>query len=317
MIIRLREAETDINVNIDDQFKNAIDNNIAEASNIIEKYFIDLGFDSEQAEQFVKNNITQLAIEFDKYKFSRNNPFVAFLLKYKEKNGNIKPFIDHPEYYTVINNLVNNDILDEKQLAFTTSEKEQVPLLVNPNLYSGDFTEKNVEFILRTAAWFADHISGLTDYIINKNIIKAFSDNNGAKAVGQDENGKDVLKLTEDGIYRIEKATLLGTEDLINKASQGEAIPDEKTKALSFVSAPIQDPNTIEAQMRLFNKDVQESNRDTTTGREQRRDVQNDRQRNNAQNLSPKEVSRVQNTIDRNNLSNTLNTMRQQMSAGE
>lgn len=317
MIIRLREAETDINVNIDDQFKNAIDNNIAEASNIIEKYFIDLGFDSEQAEQFVKNNITQLAIEFDKYKFSRNNPFVAFLLKYKEKNGNIKPFIDHPEYYTVINNLVNNDILDEKQLAFTTSEKEQVPLLVNPNLYSGDFTEKNVEFILRTAAWFADHISGLTDYIINKNIIKAFSDNNGAKAVGQDENGKDVLKLTEDGIYRIEKATLLGTEDLINKASQGEAVPDEKTKALSFVSAPIQDPNIIEAQMRLFNKDVQESSRDTTTGREQRRDVQNDRQRNNAQNLSPKEVSRVQNTIDRNNLSNTLNTMRQQMSAGE
>lgn len=233
-------------------------------------------------EEFVNTNYVPLIRECEAYGLSLDNPFMVFLKKY----GDIKVFLDG-QNYDVLHNLVASNTMTTKQLAFTCPEKDQVRILLNPNLWK--ITPKeDVKWLIKTFIWFLEEDT-LNDYIINAYVRAAFSDSidildkkgnpTGGKKIEVNFDTFDNRKKLLRNLYFTTNINELSDSKIKNK---GVTISDElkaiqnKINAVSgdyFISHAFQPVDIIEQQIKTLAENVQESGRNEN-GQKQSTDTQ-------------------------------------------
>lgn len=282
--------ETDLSY--DRSYKQTSD--INEIKKIFNEFFLDnISSNADEVKRFVDTNMAALGQEARKYSLSMDNPFMLFLKKYRDKNGNLKPFLDNSDIYGVLHNCVSQGIINEKELAFTCPEKDQIRILMNPNLYNitpisdirylislySDVLEKNMNSFITNAyvkAAFADKIKN------DGNVTYKYSDMNSLN------NKQKLLRalLFTDAIDELsdDKVKIDNKEESIDKARKKINSINDKF----LVSAPFIAVDLIEHQAKLLRELVQQGSRDEA-GRKQQTDIDKKDTNNANQALTPKQ----------------------------
>lgn len=243
-------------------------------------------------DKFVDVNYGTLIPEFKQYGFSRNNPYVKFIFIYNGVNNNLDAFSTSDKYYNELHKLVGDRVLETKQLDFTATEDERIPILTNKDLYTKSISD--MDFLIKTEVWFVDNIKGLDDYITNKNIKTAFSSSN---------NGK----LNPNDIVRIRKALLF--TNLLNEVSKSEnpkSVDLSSIDSIKEYEAAFQDPAFIEEQLKLLH-----------TGVEPFAKTEDNKNEKIKTNISAKEVNRALSNANNYNLTQSLRELSTKLSPGD
>lgn len=192
--------------------------------------------------KFVTTNFSTLTKELDVFGLSKTNPFILFLNNYYMVNKNITPFLDKDKY-NILHNCLSNNILSDKQVAFTCPENEQVRILVNKNLWSQKYSD--IKWLIKLWVELGDDRYYT---ILNKDVLEFFKD---------DIKRRDFLSL--------QKAVMFTSQ--IKRFKEKEKDPTIKLLSkstidnISAITDNFESLELIDEQVGLLSQDTQESPR--------------------------------------------------------
>lgn len=208
------------------------------------EYFQSIGLaldDIDNWRKFIESNSYNLYLEAQHYGLDKTNPFFTFLSKFVTQN---KSILILNNLYGTLHNLVARQSIDEKQLAFTCPEDEQIRILMNKSLYqnnTSDFT-----YLIRSYNWLLN--LDINRDIKNKYIIKFFKNSSNTDRIALIKN-----------IYFTDAITKF----MLSQKTEA----DENTflsavfKPTSLVSSPLINCDNIEQNIKWLDENIQESGR--------------------------------------------------------
>lgn len=276
-----------------------------EEKEIVSDYLVGLGFDKSTANSFLDANAATIYEEINKFGgLNDRNPFIKFILKYREINGNISELLV-ADNYNVIHNSVATHLFTSKQISFTADSESDPKILLNKNLYS---IRPVLDMNDVVRVWADLGLYKINAYVTNKyvryllsdsdftdttsqNLITSFNNFCGSVHLDNDKAFNDLRRSVmfssalNTAIDSIKNLNLESSGEWLNKINEIKA--NFKTQInsdhINFLRTKPVGVDIMQEQIDMLHKDVVEGDR-TVTGQYQSSDsTQNTRYRSSSQ----------------------------------
>lgn len=274
------------------------------------------GIEDNYAEAFVAANYRFIGMELNAYGFSQNNCFIKFLLEIQKQKKEILDIFLDSNNWSIIHNVVANDILTPDQIMFTSDELDQPKLLINPSFWKDI---ENIDKLWVLQLWEWCNTSAPNTEIVN-DAVRAYLqgkeiniDNLWDKYSNEEPrvsfsdyvlNSISSGNLSDKDVVENLRRALIYTSDIIEASKTFKFIMDQINKdprkfiedkslqqkynnlvsrlpQISFVSSRLVSADTMSASVRACSEEVQKSDRNAFTGRYQEQEGEQNTKKSN------------------------------------